>query len=137
MQASDGNLYGTTEDGGVADWGTLFQYNPVTNALIVQLSFIGPNGTDPNGDLIEIISTPAGIHEQQLNKTLLIYPNPNNGNFIIETEDETTVTIANVLSEVVLTQHLQKGKNEINLSNQSSGIYFIKNNHSTFKIIKN
>ncbi len=64
------------------------------------------------------------------------YPNPNNGNFFIDSEKETSLTITTVLGEILLKQTLQPGKNEIDLSNQSNGIYFIKTEHSTFKIMK-
>ena len=70
------------------------------------------------------------------NKTLNIYPNPNNGSFIIESENETTILVTTILGEVALIQKLQQGKNEVNLSNQSSGLYFIKLGNSAFKIIK-
>lgn len=63
------------------------------------------------------------------------YPNPNNGNFYIEAENEVIISITNVLGETILTQKLQAGRSEIKLNNQTSGIYFINALSSTFKLI--
>ena len=65
-----------------------------------------------------------------------IYPNPTSDNYTIDTERETYVSVTNILGEAILTQKLQDGKNEIDLSNQSRGIYFIKTENSTYKLIK-
>jgi ELWxxDGT repeat protein len=69
-------------------------------------------------------------------KFLKIFPNPTNGNFTIDSEKELEITITNILGKTILTHQIQQGKNQINLSNQPNGIYFIKNEDSTLKIIK-
>jgi len=55
MQASDGNLYGTTYYGGAHDSGTIFKYNIGTNTETVVYSFNGSDtdGYYPSGDLIQ------------------------------------------------------------------------------------
>ena len=136
MQASDGKLYGMTYQGGGADKGVLFQYDLTTYTK--KLDFNGTNGLNPQfTNLIEVSSgISTGIQEQQFSNSFLIFPNPNSGNFIIETEAETLTTITNMLGETILTLQLQKGKNEINLNKQSNGIYFIKTGNLFFKLIK-
>jgi uncharacterized repeat protein (TIGR03803 family) len=54
IQASDGNLYGTTWGGGAYDFGTVFKITPA-GAETVLYSFAGPtaDGAHPNGDLIQ------------------------------------------------------------------------------------
>jgi uncharacterized repeat protein (TIGR03803 family) len=144
MQATDGKLYGMTSDGGAnsgtngGGYGVLFQYDPVTSITQKKLDFNVINGIKPQyTNLIEVSSgVSIGIQEQQINNSFLIYPNPNSGNFIIETEAETLTTITNMLGETILTLQLQKGKNEINLNKQSNGVYFIKTGNSNFKLIK-
>ncbi len=53
LSASDGNLYGTTEDGGTNGDGTLFRYNPATAALTTLVNFTGTNGANPVSALIQ------------------------------------------------------------------------------------
>lgn len=78
-----------------------------------------------------------GVRElEKSSDNIKVYPNPTTGNFIIDSETETSITITNILGKTILTQKLHSGKNEVILTNQNSGIYLIKNNNSTFKIIK-
>lgn len=55
MLASDGNLYGMTFSGGMANKGVLFQYNPVTNVFVKKLDFYTGTITarNPQGTLIQ------------------------------------------------------------------------------------
>src|ERR1019366_3206474 len=52
VQATDGNLYGTTSQGGIGGQGTVFQIT--TNGRLTTLVwFNGPNGANPQGALIQ------------------------------------------------------------------------------------
>jgi len=54
IQASDGMLYGMTQNGGANNLGVLFQYNPATNTYTKKLDFAGTtNGSNPEGSLIQ------------------------------------------------------------------------------------
>jgi len=59
IQASDGNLYGMTNKGGVAGYGVLFKYNPADSTFTKKLDFgaIGvtgiSSGVSPMGSLIQ------------------------------------------------------------------------------------
>ena len=53
MQASDGELYGMTNIGGITNYGTLFQYAPSTSAFAKQIDFsTSPPGATPWGSLL-------------------------------------------------------------------------------------
>jgi uncharacterized repeat protein (TIGR03803 family) len=52
IQASDGNLYGTTAYGGTYDDGTVFQIT-TNGALMTLISFNGTNGANPQAVLVE------------------------------------------------------------------------------------
>lgn len=52
--ASNGNFYGMTAAGGFADNGTLFEWNPGTNAFVQKISFkVSPDGITPENTLVQ------------------------------------------------------------------------------------
>lgn len=54
LLASNGNLYGTTINGGPADHGTIFEFNPTTGVLKKVAAFNGPStGAGPKGKMVE------------------------------------------------------------------------------------
>tara|TARA_B100000809_G_scaffold57883_2_gene54092 strand:+ start:391 stop:1446 length:1056 start_codon:yes stop_codon:yes gene_type:complete len=58
---------------------------------------------------------------------IYIYPNPNNGSFIIEAAElNADITILNSLGEKIIHQKNSSKKTEFNLSYLSNGIYFIQ-----------
>jgi uncharacterized repeat protein (TIGR03803 family) len=52
LQASDGNIYGTTAFGGAQNKGSVFRLEPSGNVTTL-VSFTGPDGAEPRGGLIE------------------------------------------------------------------------------------
>jgi uncharacterized repeat protein (TIGR03803 family) len=52
IQASDGNLYGTTSQGGTLGYGTLFQITPA-GTLTLLYTFNGSDGTGPSSALVQ------------------------------------------------------------------------------------
>jgi uncharacterized repeat protein (TIGR03803 family) len=53
MQASDGKIYGMTNEGGENDFGIIFQYDPITNMIVKKYDFDNLNGKNPQGGLVE------------------------------------------------------------------------------------
>ncbi|MFK5891083.1 MAG: T9SS type A sorting domain-containing protein [Flavobacteriaceae bacterium] len=53
FKASDGQLYGMTQLGGLNDKGIIFRFNPSTNTYTKLIDFDGSNGSLPRGNLIE------------------------------------------------------------------------------------
>ncbi|MES2592541.1 MAG: choice-of-anchor tandem repeat GloVer-containing protein [Bacteroidota bacterium] len=53
MQASDGQFYGMTINGGANSVGTIFQYNPGTNTYTKKIDLSAANGSNPRGALIQ------------------------------------------------------------------------------------
>ncbi len=52
MQGSDGNFYGTTEDGGANYVGTVFKITP-SGTLTTLYSFAGSDGANPQAGLVQ------------------------------------------------------------------------------------
>lgn len=85
---------------------------------------------------------PNGISEfSRRNGDLKVYPSVSNGEFIIETEKDGILSISNALGQEVYRREVSEGKNNIELSLQPEGIYFIHFQMDGFflsrKIIKN
>jgi uncharacterized repeat protein (TIGR03803 family) len=53
IQAKDGNFYGVTSAGGAANNGMLFKYDTTLHIIDTVASFLGVNGSNPHGSLIQ------------------------------------------------------------------------------------
>ena len=102
-------------------------------------------GTDVNGcenitTITQNVSNCTGIKSIDSEYEFNIYPNPNQGLFIIEVNSEVIINLFDVLGNKVLTENLEEGKHTINLENQSSGIYILNLTKDgfvkTFRVIK-
>ncbi|MFI5141624.1 MAG: PKD domain-containing protein [Bacteroidia bacterium] len=81
---------------------------------------------------IEVLACASnGIEKYTGSTEVNIYPNPNNGNFVIETNlsDKQTVQILDVTGKLVLQQTIN-GKAIIDASSLDNGIYFVQLNTS-------
>lgn len=55
-----------------------------------------------------------------------LYPNPNKGVFTIELPIVANVSVINVIGKEILNKNIEAGKNTINLTDFSTGVYFVK-----------
>lgn len=76
------------------------------------------------------------IDNNTSNVNIKVYPNPTKGIFFIETSSATSATVFSVTGQSVKSAKLNKGKNEMNISNLSAGVYLIKVGNETFKVLK-
>lgn len=163
---STGNfLYGMTRDGGTTNDGVFFKIKPDGTGFTKILDF-APNsfGANPEGSLIYNGGSLFGMTslggqfsqgkifkydgivnvEENFKETdLLIFPNPNNGEFTIQIKgsyNEYKIEVYNLLSEVIYEKNISSSNHSINdaqeiinLSFAPSGIYsvFVKNNNGT------
>jgi len=70
-----------------------------------------------------------------------VYPNPSNGVFNIEAQNNATVTVFDVVGKQIVTKKIAIGTATVNLSNFTAGVYFAKittenNQTQTVKLIK-
>lgn len=88
------------------------------------------NGACTIRDSIDILIIVVGNEKLISNKFLNIYPNPNNGEFYIENNENKTlnVEVYNVNGDVVFEKSINQDLEKISLSNISSGVYIIKAN---------
>lgn len=125
LTAGGANTYSWSSSAGSA----LSASVSVTPALNTTYNY-SVTGTDANGcsgtanislkaELCTSIGEVNGSHTQ-----VLIYPNPNNGNFTIKTNGGSVLVITNELGQLINTLSVPES-NEISITGLSRGIYFI------------
>lgn len=79
----------------------------------------------------------TGVSEASVTQNLFVYPNPANHVLYIDSKTAISVNIVNLLGATIQTESLNIGANQINVSQLTSGIYFIKaDNGTTIKFVK-
>ncbi len=86
--------------------------------------------TDANGCAIHevfVLDMTTGISQLNLELGIKIYPNPAKNRLVVEIEDDNALlTIYNLNGQSILTHQLNSNREEIDISDVSSGIYFYK-----------
>jgi hypothetical protein len=111
---------GGTSGSGFSGGGGAGSFNSGTN----QVNTPGINSGDGQVIITQLLST--GITEKTNAYNINLYPNPNNGNFMVELPDskDATLTISNVLGEVVYTKKADM-INQIELNDVVQGVYHL------------
>ena len=94
------------------------------NSGFNQLNISGANTGDGKVIITQVIST--DLVELNNNYNINLYPNPNNGNFIVELpfEKDAVITVRNILGQVIFTKTAML-MNEITLNEISIGVYHL------------
>ncbi len=82
------------------------------------------------------VSACPGFGENQAGLSgLSVYPNPNNGNFVIKSEVTIELQLRNQLGQVIETYMLDENTNyQANVNNLADGIYFVTGTHQGQKV---
>jgi len=96
----NGFLYGTTNEGGIANAGTIFKYQLSTT------------------NIPEFNIRPT--------KIISVYPNPSNGLFNIEIPSSCDATISDMAGRVIRTEKLVNIQNNLDLSTYAKGVYILE-----------
>jgi len=111
-----------------------FAINPIinTNYTVTGTNLNGCKGT---GTVQIKVNTCTGISEINKEKGIKIYPNPNNGDFTIESQLAIDLLIINELGQTIKTIQLSSANNlQLKVSDLSNGIYFIVGKNKTTNI---
>ncbi len=87
------------------------------------------NGCDNMTTFTQSVSTcGVGIEQYSANSNeVTVYPNPNNGSFVVTTTENTSsIMVTDILGNELLSVNPDGTSTNINLSEQPSGVYFIK-----------
>ena len=83
------------------------------------------------------VSKCLSLQDKFSDNKILIYPNPNKGIFTVELTQATELRIVDITGQLIYKAKLPNGKTELNLSNYSSGLYFVElGNKTTGKTVK-
>ncbi len=77
----------------------------------------------------------TGIPEEDLSNTLMVYPNPASNQIFVNSGENGNLQIINMQGHCVLNQILSSGTMSIDISNLSSGLYYIRFDGETVKEI--
>lgn len=98
---------------------------------------VGSGGKLNNGNL-------SGINNLENNASLLVFPNPSNGNFTIKLDvkhgSNTRISLLNLLGQEVWTetQSLKMGQQELGINtNLSEGVYILRLQNDTEQLLRN
>ena len=81
--------------------------------------------------------TTVGVEKYAANINVSIYPNPNNGSFVVTTtENAKTIVVSDLLGNELLSVTPTNPSTTIILSTQANGIYFVKISTDNAQIIK-
>lgn len=77
----------------------------------------------------------VGIEELNINRSLTIYPNPNDGDFTMQAKNKGMYTIVNTMGETIKLIELKEENQKVKIDNLARGVYFIIGGLSRLKII--
>lgn len=124
----NGDIYITGYYSGTIDCDPSASVNNLTSSGTTQDVFIAKYGGTATGNWKKEIET----------QIFLAFPNPNSGDFTIQSEEEEHIVILNPIGQVIQELNLNAEndyKNQINDLNP--GIYFVKGKNKTVKVIVN
>jgi hypothetical protein len=125
-------------------WSTTENTSDIVVSPTVQTTYT-VDGTDANGcsnttTITQDVSLCTGVASLTNDASVSVYPNPNNGTFVVELTSVSKVTVMNALGQVVISETFEVGKHHLYIQNETSGVYFVKvmtnNKQQIIKIIK-
>lgn len=84
---------------------------------------------------IQILS--VGVKNNAATELVSLYPNPNNGSFVVDVATESAdVQIVDLLGNQVYAATLKKGKENVTMPNVANGVYLVKVNSNQKQIVQ-
>lgn len=140
LQATNGKLYGTTNNGGTDSLGVFFSYDIFLNAYSKIADFNSTTiGSYPDGELIEIPSIEtAGIAVVKNISSFIVFPNPASDIIYIKGINNELITCVDVLGREISSLKTTFTGNTILYVGSYPNVFFIKNQAGkTIKVIRN
>jgi hypothetical protein len=112
----------------------------VSPSVTANYSVSGSSNNCTSTQTLQVLVSPCtGISEFQKPILLSVYPNPNNGEFIIQTEVDMQIDILDQMGRLVKIIEAKTGKNTYVFDNLTEGLYLLKGraNENMYKVIIN
>jgi N-acetylneuraminic acid mutarotase len=105
--------------------GVTISVAPTSNTTYT-VTGVDVNNCSNSSVFTQSVSTCTGIYENTLEFLFRVFPNPNNGDFTIQSPREDVVTIFNEIGQVITTIELNQQNNfSCKVNSLQSGIYFV------------
>ncbi len=95
-------------------------------AFALSYLYTDPNGCNFGAATSVTVNACVGIEEQATTNGIFIYPNPSNGNVMINLTEASAVMIFNTLGDNVMSIQLAEGNHTLDMTNFAEGIYFVR-----------
>ena len=107
--------------------GTTITVSPTGNSVSYTATGTDANGCSSTGTVLVKISGCSGINElNATNDSFIIYPNPNNGSFVIESGSEMNLSLVNELGQIIRTISMSGSTtHKVSITDIPRGVYFI------------
>lgn len=110
-----------------------FTVSPLTTSNYT-ITTSGSNGCISSSVFTQSVSLCTAVEKQNLNENILIYPNPNNGDFILRSKRGESAFIFNELGQLTKSVYLEPER-EYKITGLDSGIYIIISSSIKKKIV--
>ena len=108
--------------------GNSFDPSTGVGSYIINYFYTDANNCAGSASDTMFVDICTGISSNNTNNSIQILPNPNNGTFSIQlgtTNGDLQLTLRNALGQVVKTVAVPAGKNTVDMSGVSAGIYLL------------
>jgi len=97
----------------------------MTSNVSVNAGTTAAAGTNRIDDIL-IMGVEVNVPVLEFASDVKVYPNPSNGQFVIESQDNWTMMVFDIAGRMIASDNLYVGSNDINLLGKPSGFYLIK-----------
>ncbi|MBL7930443.1 MAG: T9SS type A sorting domain-containing protein [Bacteroidia bacterium] len=110
--------------------------NPVVGYYVYSVQGTDANGCVGSGTVSLKVNSCAGLASYNTDEQIFsVYPNPNNGTFVVESSSSLKLTLTNELGQVVKTLEFEgMDKEQVSVSELPKGVYFIIGENNGNKI---